>query len=354
MRLVTKMFLLASLLSGVLFTLTHAEPARILPQTPARVLFIGNSYTYFNGGVYAGLESLSIAAQLPTPIKTSYSIIGGATLQDHWVAGRAQDSIRHGNFNVVVLQDGTNPIGSKREAFFQYARLFKSLIDSVGAQPVFYMTWQIYYASLVDVSASYDSIGTELGVPVIPVGLAWQRSQQERPALNLYCGDNHHPNPRATYLNACVFFTSFTRQSPVGLPLYIFKSYDCTDSVNKAPALPTGEEVSFLQGIAWNTLAGSITGMAPQPHPALNADMTVRCSPTVNGVGHIALNFSRAQYIFLAIRDPQGRPVQQLQAGTLVAGKHQFAWGQNARPGVYLLEVKTERLRQITKIIKSE
>jgi hypothetical protein len=349
-----KLFLLTSVLCGVPFAFAHAEPARILAQTPARVLFIGNSYTYFNGGVDIGLERLSNAAGLS--IKTSCSVIGGASLQEHWEAGRAQDSIRHGNFDVVVLQGATNPIGVKRESFFQYARLFKALIESEGAQTVFFMTWEIFYASIEDVSASYDSIGTELGVPVIPVGLAWQRSQQERPALNLYCGDNHHPNPRATYLNACVFFSSFTRRTPVGLPLFTFDCYDCGDDINKAAAIPTSEEVAFLQGIAWSTLAGHITGMAPQPYPAMNAaaDVAILSNPTVNGLIQIDLKSRSMQNVRLSVRDTQGRLAQQLHAGPLPAGKHQFAWGENAPPGVYLLEVKSDNLRMIKKIMKSE
>ena len=42
----------------------------------------------------------------------------------------------------------------------------------------------------MEVAQVYDKIGTELGVKVAPVGLAWQRSIEERPSLDLYDRDN--------------------------------------------------------------------------------------------------------------------------------------------------------------------
>ena len=48
------------------------------------------------------------------------------------------------------------------------------------------------------------NIGTELGVKVAPVALAWERSIEERPDLELYEGDGVHPNIAGTYLTISV------------------------------------------------------------------------------------------------------------------------------------------------------
>ena len=63
----------------------HSAPPHL---AAARVLFIGNSSTFINGGIPAQLEALD-----PTAV-TVTEAVGGYTLQDHWNAGLAPSCLR--------------------------------------------------------------------------------------------------------------------------------------------------------------------------------------------------------------------------------------------------------------------
>ncbi len=50
---------------------------------------------------------------------------------------------------------------------------------------------------------------------IAPVGEVWQVIRKEKPSLNLYA-DNVHPNVSGTYLAACVFYSTFFGETPIG------------------------------------------------------------------------------------------------------------------------------------------
>jgi hypothetical protein len=65
-----------------------------------RILFIGNSYTYFNAGV-----PTEVAGLAPGDIEVVTIAPGGMTLPQHYATASTLDTIRTGNFNFVVLQE---------------------------------------------------------------------------------------------------------------------------------------------------------------------------------------------------------------------------------------------------------
>jgi hypothetical protein len=91
------------------------------------------------------------------------------------------------------------------ECFYPYARLFARESLAVGASPVFYMTW----------SRKADLPAQEV---LTRAYAAWERVRRERPELELYGEDGHHPGPAGTYLAACVFYASLFHQPCLGAP----------------------------------------------------------------------------------------------------------------------------------------
>lgn len=194
-----------------------------------RVLFIGNSYTYQNG-LPAMLEGFVRALAPGTRLETGSVLVGGATLESHWKRGEARQLLRDGSWNYVVLQEqsllgglrinGVAHMNDPVERFFPYGRLFAQEVRAAGAKPVFYMTW----SRKADLPAqdvltfAYASLAREQQGVLSPVGVAWQRVRRERPGLELYVEDGHHPGPAGTYLAACVLFTSLFHQPCLGAP----------------------------------------------------------------------------------------------------------------------------------------
>ena len=208
------------------------------PKLPSkRILFIGNSYTDLNGGLDKQLLGLAPNS------KVSRISPGGYTLQNHFEDANTLEAIRSGDWDVVVLQEQSHNPVTRYYNFFEYAQKLDAEIKKAGAETVMFMTWERpdsvqYGITTQTLYKAYTALGQQLGIKVVPVGLAFPMALQERPDLKLYIEDGH-PTPEGTYLAACVFYGFIFEQSPPG------NSYggDVNDE-NKA----------FLQGIAEKVL----------------------------------------------------------------------------------------------------
>jgi hypothetical protein len=189
---------------------------RVRGGAPVRVLFIGNSFTARNDlpGLIAGL-----AAARGKSMEHRLISAGGASLRTHWNAGEAQQAIRDGHYDFVVLQEqSTLPVKNARR-MHENVRLFDEAIRAAGAKAVLYMTWARQHApeSQQAITDAYAGIGRDLGATVVPVGLAWQRFLRKHDQPVLHDKDQSHPTPAGSYLAACVFLAVLFEESPVGI-----------------------------------------------------------------------------------------------------------------------------------------
>ena len=189
-------------------------------QKPLRVLFIGNSYTFFNGGLGTAVKSPRRRRQGRPAFEYIEVTKGGQTLEGHWNDGKALAAIRKGGWDFVVLQEHSLGARRSREKMFQYAKMFDAEIRKTGAKTVFYETWgrknrpEMYGV----VEQAYVGLATQLKAVVAPAGAAWTMALKSNPTLALHIADLSHPTPAGTYLNACVFYETFFGKSPEGLP----------------------------------------------------------------------------------------------------------------------------------------
>jgi hypothetical protein len=217
---------------------------------PLSVLFIGNSYTYYND-LPAMLANL--AASLPGPrIAPTMIATGGMTLQWHFAAGKATAAIESGSWDYVVLQEqsalgGGSENGRSRLAppaiFHESVRKFVPRIRAAGAVPLLLMTWarRDRPDEQLPLANAYRTIADELNVKVAPVGLAWAEARRQWPDEALHVADGSHPNPTGSYLTACVLYISLTGRDPRGA----------------APAAGISAELAArLQALAWQLHAG--------------------------------------------------------------------------------------------------
>jgi hypothetical protein len=201
-------------LAGAVAACGHtAKPAYVPPE---RVLFIGNSFTFYNGGIDAQLKGLA-----PT-VTTGAIVAGGYTLQNHWNAGGAVREIRSGHWDHVVLQEQSQTPVIAGALFARYAAAFDTEIRAAGGKTVLLMTWQRpdsvrYRVTTAYLAAAYTQTGASIGAEVAPAGLAFAAALWERPGLILNNEDGH-PTPAGTYLAACVLYGTIYGRSPVGNP----------------------------------------------------------------------------------------------------------------------------------------
>lgn len=181
-----------------------------------KVLFIGNSFTQRNN--LPGLLA-DMAAERGLHVDTELISSGGASLRTHWNGGRASDAIAKGGYDYVVLQEQSTLPVKNPQRMAENVRLFDAAIKRAGSTTVLYLTWARQHSpdSQQAITDAYQSIGTELGALVVPVGLAWQSFLAKHENPELYDRDQSHPTLAGSYLAACVFLAVLCGFDPVGI-----------------------------------------------------------------------------------------------------------------------------------------
>lgn len=89
--------------------LSRWSTAQVAPspamKTPHRILFVGNSFTYYNGGLENHFRQLAESARPPRVVVADRVTKGGATLKILQGLEEVHSKIREGHYDVVVLQD---------------------------------------------------------------------------------------------------------------------------------------------------------------------------------------------------------------------------------------------------------
>jgi len=252
-----KLAVCAALVSHVVAVLAAQSPAVKQPpvESPKRILFVGNSYLYYNDSLHNHVRRMAIAgdSSLEKALQYKSATIGGAPLAHHDVKGLlvpGRLGIKQ-PFDVVILQGGSSePLSDKRRAAFREKLIeFNGEITKTGAKTALYMT-HAYVTPHKDASADmirkveelYVSAGNNVGAYVIPVGLAFEEAYHQRPNIQLHKSyDGSHPDLIGTYLAASVVYASLYGKSPVG------NSYDYYGKIDK-------ETAEFLQRVADQTV----------------------------------------------------------------------------------------------------
>jgi hypothetical protein len=249
-------WLLASLVVTASALASEADaPQHAIAEPPKRVLFVGNSYLYYNDSLHNHVRRMVAAADPALGKSLAYKsvTIGGSPLAHH--------DIRHlltpgqlGSkqpFDVVILQENSTSALSDRgrAAFRETAIAFDIEIRKRGARTALYMTHAHVQPSrfasadmIRKIEEMYVSVGTELGALVIPVGLAFERAYRAKPDIRLHQDyDGSHPSLAGTYLAACVVYATLYGKSPVG------NSFDYYGRIDPATT-------AFLQKVAAETV----------------------------------------------------------------------------------------------------
>lgn len=244
-----------ALLGFALVAQAAAAPAptvkRLSVESPQRILFVGNSYFYYNDSLHNHVRRMAIAADpaLEKALQYKSATIGAAPLAHHDVKGLLAPG-RLGMkqpYDVVILQgnSGDALADARRAAFREKVVEFSAEIAKTGAKTALYMT-HAYVPPNKDASPDmirkvedmYLAAGNEVGALVIPVGLAFEEAYRQRPDIVLHkTYDGSHPDLIGTYLAACVVYASLYGKSPVG------NTYDYYGKVDRDTA-------AFLQRVA--------------------------------------------------------------------------------------------------------
>jgi hypothetical protein len=248
-------------LCGAAFAATKPIRSDVGGPPPKSMLFVGNSFFYYNNSMHSYVLSLARDADAANKDAYRYTsvTISGSGFDWHDVEAYFKPNAIGkysfvGNnevqfnkfdkpFDAVILNDCSQcPVHPQlKDAFHEYAKKHSDTVLKHGARPVFFMTWA--YKDKPEMTAQlaeeYTIAGNKNNVLVIPAGLAFAKAIGKRPDLEFYQPDKRHPALIGTYLAACTIYASVYAKSPVGNP---FKG-----GVDDKTA-------AFLQSVAWETV----------------------------------------------------------------------------------------------------
>ncbi len=183
-----------------------------------RVLFIGNSLTYYNNLPEIVAELAKSAKQK----KLIFKMVAepNFSLEDHWNKGDVRKLISREKWDFVVLQQGPSASVEGRKLLLEYTGIFAKEIIRVGAKPALYMVWASDQRKpdFDRVSESYKMAADDVNGLLLPAGEAWREAWRRDPTLGLYSSDGFHPTPEGSYLAALVIYQQLYGKMPVGLP----------------------------------------------------------------------------------------------------------------------------------------
>lgn len=201
------------------FFLAFLMQGEVSAQDTTRILFVGNSFTYFYN---LPQVVAAMGREKDTPMLTRQSTVGGSNLEQHWKGEkgtRTRALLDQGKWDYVVFNNHSlSPIETP-ESFIEYGKKFAGLVREKGAEPVFMVTWAYKSNPLMqgEITRMYESLCSETGSDCVPCGPMFSKARLERPDLNLF-SDDKHPSHNGTYLLGLAFFKYFTGSSTSGMP----------------------------------------------------------------------------------------------------------------------------------------
>jgi hypothetical protein len=216
--------------------LAQTRPQRTdIGQAPESILWVGNSFFYYNNSMHNHFGQLVRAAG--AGVRGSSVTISGSGLDWHDMdsllrpdgLGRysfvGDNEIRFNKpgrqYDTAIMMDCSQcPVHPQLQAAFHAAaRKHAQTLAKAGVRPVLFMSWA--YKDKPEMTAQlaeqYTVAANANDALVIPAGLAFARAMAKRPDIELYEADKRHPSLAGTYLAACTVYAALYRKTPVGL-----------------------------------------------------------------------------------------------------------------------------------------
>ena len=246
--------LLILLYSNSIFAL-DVEISSLENKTPERVLYIGNSYLYYNDSLHNHVRRMLDEVYESEIDTTNYKsvTISGSRSWHHDI----DHSLNYKNlgvkkpFQLVIFQGGsgeTNTVNERNIFSDEVTKIVKK-IQYAGAEAALYMIHAYVEPHedtdprmIENIKQMYIDAGNKNDALVIPVGIAFENAYKAQPNIKLHKHyDGTHPNILGTYLASCVVFSSITHLSPLNIQYSYFGEISDVDK-------------KFLQKIAKETV----------------------------------------------------------------------------------------------------
>lgn len=184
-----------------------------------KVLFIGNSHTYFNDMPY--IFKL-ICQENNIDVDVTMIAHGYKGLDFHQKEPEVRFNILYGKYDYIVLQHLQT--GFDEEILNSSVQAIKKYVNKTDSKLVLYMPWTIKSEREKQkyMSDAYINLAKKLGVLVAPAGLVWWEFKDIHPEVELYFKDDKHASEIGSTLVAyTIYRTIFNRVANTKNELYL-------------------------------------------------------------------------------------------------------------------------------------
>jgi hypothetical protein len=205
----------------------------IAADTAKRILFIGNSYTYYNN-----LPTMvkNMAASTGDALRASSYTVGGTSLEEHFANPGTTGALQQGGWDYVVLQDHSQRPALEDNYVEEHVYSFAAQLSDMAREHspcvelFFYQTWgrengdAANCATLPEVctyegmddrlAIRYSQMADDNDATISPVGAVRRQIRLLYPEIDLYDADESHPTLAGTYVSAATFYTVVLRKDP--------------------------------------------------------------------------------------------------------------------------------------------
>ena len=174
-----------------------------------RILFIGNSHTYYN-------DMPSMVKGLAEEAGFSCEVVmiahGGWFLKQHVKEPDVHFNIRFGNYDYVVLQEHAHPFGPA-EDLYEAAKTLTEWIREAGSKAVIYETWAPKDDPGMQkiMTEAHHKTAEENGALLAPVGENWEAERAAHPETELFFTDGRHASPAGSMFAAGHIFRTILK-----------------------------------------------------------------------------------------------------------------------------------------------
>ena len=172
-----------------------------------KLLFIGNSHTYYNSLADIVRQLFEATGQ---KAHVTMLAVGGKGLAYHATSHNTNFNIRCGAYDAVIVQDKAT--GFDPAAFRDAAKAIKEMADRAGTQFYLYMPWaardnRVAQAAMTD---AYQEFARANGCFFAPAGEVFGRMLLSEAPDALYREDGNHATPFGSYVAAVTIFYTVT------------------------------------------------------------------------------------------------------------------------------------------------
>ena len=184
-----------------------------------RILFIGNSHTYFNDMPQTFCELWCDAfGEMPQVTMLAYSYRSLQWHSDEYFTLRF--NLLYGGYDVCVIQQCAHPFPGYEETERGLESILR-LCRAANTSPFLFMPWceKSLPEKQEKITSALRRLAAKEHMETIPVGDVWQELQRRMLEVSLYWTDGEHASPAGDYLvavTACMAISGRTDISPLG------------------------------------------------------------------------------------------------------------------------------------------